>query len=227
MKIENFLLFIIILSFSIKYTNSYEFSAAEVLGDPNNYKYQLCSGNGVPTYDPKANEIICKCNEGYTNEPDESKKEYINGHIIQCSYRQKSRFKTLFYALCLPFGLDYLYLGRYRIFAAVLCIFTATIALNITMFVINYKENMKNKENQMQNKSNKLRNDNRNKEKNENKRQKIIKILNIVANIGLIIHVLYMIITIILILTGAIDDYYGVKTENDLTYLFETYSDDE
>ena len=227
MKIKNVLFIIIIISFSFKYSNSYEFNAEEVLSNPNNYKYQLCSNNGVPNYDAVKNEITCTCNEGYTNEPDEKKKEYINGHLIQCSYRQKSRFRTLFYALCLPFGLDYLYLGRYRVFAAVICIFTFTIALNITMFVINYKENMKNKENQMQNKSHKYRNDNRNKEKNENKRQKIIKILNIVANIGLIIHVLYMIITIILILTGTIDDYYGVKTENDLTYLFESYSDDD
>lgn len=204
---------------------SYSFNASEILGNPYNYRHILCSGNGEPNYNPTSNEIYCFCKEGYTNEPRNKKKKYLMGHLVQCSYRKKSRFTALFYALCLPFGFDFLYLGRYNIFLIIFFLSIITISLNIAMFIINYKTNMQKKENKIQNKMNKIKNLG-NKEKSENKKDKIIKILNIIATIGLINQVLYMIIDVILHLTGIIDDSNGVKTENDLNYLFESYNED-
>ena len=223
----NFFIFAILSLISIKLFQSYTFNAAEVLKDPNNYRYILCSNNGDPTYNSTTNEIICSCKEGYVNEPREKKKEFLNGHFVQCSYRQKSRFKALFFALCLPFGFDFLYLERYIIFSIVFCIVIIIIVLNIIMFIINYKTNMKNKENQIQHKFNKIRNDPRNKDKSENRKIKCLKILNFIANLGIFNHILYMIITVILHLSGIIDDGNGVNTENDLTYLFQRYSDSD
>ena len=223
----NFFIFVILSLISINIIQCYSFNPSEILSNPNNYRYILCSNNGEPTYNSTTNEITCSCKEGYVNEPREKKKEYLNGHFVQCSYRQKSRFKALFFALCLPFGFDFLYLERYIIFSIVFCIIIIVIVLNIVMFVINYQTNMKNKENQIQHKFNKTRNDPRNQEKSENRKLKFFKILNFIANLGLILHILYMIITVILHLSGIIDDGNHVKTENDLTYLFQRYSDNE
>ena len=224
MKLNIFLYHIILILF--KSIQSYSFNASEVLSNPYNYRFILCSGNGEPNYNSTSNEVICSCKEGYTNEPRDKNKKYLNGHLVQCSYRQKSRFTAVFYSLCLPFGFDFLYLGRYKIFSVVFCLCIIIIVLNIFMFITNYKIKMQNKENKNQSKKNKVRNAG-NKGKNENRKDKIIKILNIIANIGLINHILYMIIVIILHLTGIITDYNHVETENDLTYLFSSYNTDE
>ena len=195
---SNFFEILILLSFSIKFIHSYLFSASEILANPNNYRHILCSGNGTPFYNATTNEVTCSCKEGYVNEPREGKKERLHGHLVQCTYRQKSRFKALFFALCIPFGFDFLYLERYIIFAIVFCNCIIIISLNIAMFIINYKSNIRNKENQIQHKFNKMKNNPRNQDKNENRKIKCLKILNFIANLGLINHIFCMIITVIL-----------------------------
>ena len=225
MKLNKYILSITFFLNIIKIIPSYSYNAKEILDNPSNYKHILCSGNGEPSYNHIKNEVTCACKEGYTNEPSEEKKIRLNGHLIQCSYKRKSRFTTLFYSLCLPFGFDFLYLERCRIFAIVFCVVFTTITLNIVMFILNYKMNLKNKENKFQNKMKKQRNfdDNKN-EKSEEKKYKIIKILKIIGIIGLLMHIIYMITVIILHVMGYIHDYYGVKTENDLNYLFQRSS---
>ena len=225
MKTNKYILQITFLLYIIKLTPSYSYDANEILSNSSNYKYILCSGNGEPFYNYSNNEVICTCKEGFTNEPDGEKKISLNGHLIQCSYKRKSRFTTLFYSLCLPFGFDFLYLERYKIFALIFCFIFITITLNIVTFILNYKMNLKNKENKFQNKMKKQRNfdDNKN-EKSEEKKYKIIKILKIIGIIGLLMHIIYMITVIILHVMGYIHDYYGVKTENDLNYLFQRSS---
>jgi len=225
MKLNKCFLSISLLLYIIEIIPLNSYDAKEILSNPDNYKNILCSGNGEPFYNRSNNEVTCTCKEGYTNEPSEEKKIYLNGHLIQCSYKRKSRFTTLFYSLCLPFGFDFLYLERCRIFAIVFCVVFTTITLNIVMFILNYKMNLKNKENKFQYKMKRLRNFNdNNREKNEEKKYKIYKILNIIATIGLLIHLCYMIIVVIMHITGTIPDYYKVETENDLNYLFQRSS---
>lgn len=225
MKLNKYILSITFFLNIIKIIPSYSYNAKEILDNPSNYKYILCSGNGEPSYNHIKNEVTCACKEGYTNEPSEEKKIRLNGHLIQCSYKRKSRFTTLFYSLCLPFGFDFLYLERYKIFALIFCFIVSVITLNIVMFILNYKMNLKNKENKFKYKMKKLRNfDDNRKERSEEKKYKIIKILNVIASIGLLLHLSYMIIVIIMHIVGYIEDYYGVKTENDLNYLFQRSS---
>ena len=226
MNIYSYIFPLTLIIYLIKIEPYSSFNVKEILDNPNNYRNLLCSGNGEPYYNAISNEVICSCKEGYTNEPNNKKKKYLNNHLIQCSYRRKSRFTVLFYSLCLPFGFDFLYLGRYKIVAVVFCIILLVITLNIVLFFINYKMNMKNQENKNQNKLGKMRNYDGKTENKEDKKYRIIKILNIVGSIGLLSQILYMIIVVILHLTGTISDNYDVKTENDLHYLFQRGGDD-
>ena len=222
----NFFIFTFTFVFYFKLIQSYTFNASEILANPYNYRHVLCSGNGEPFYNSTTNEVICACKESYTNEPRNKKKKFLNGHLVQCSYKKKSRFTALFYALCLPLGFDFLYLGRYKIFAVIFILTISIISLNIAMFIVNYKINMQSKENKVQQKRIKVKKIG-NQEKNEYRKEKIIKILNIVANIGLLNHILYMVVDVILHLAGIIDDSNDVKTENDLNYLFVGYNDED
>ena len=206
--------------------SSSTFSAIEILNNPFKFQNILCSGNGGVNALPMAKNISCTCYEGYVNEPDKKKEIYLNGKfLVQCTYKKKSRFTTLFYSLCLPFGIDFIYLGRWRVFCVVFCLIILTISLNIIMFYINYKMKVKNKEDKINNK-NKLKRNDKN-DKNENRKLRLIKILNILAYIGLIIHLIYIIVVVILHILGKITDYYGVETENDLNYLFQRSNYDD
>ena len=217
--------FLIILL--ILYKSSYlSFNASNILNNPYNYRYKLCSGNGEPTYNSETNKVSCKCKERYTNEPEKKLEKYLNGNLIQCSYEKKSRFTTLFLALCIPFGFDFLYLGRWRIFTVVFCLIFLEICLNFVMFYINYQINIKNKENKINYKHNKMKKSSKN-DKNENKILKLINVLNIIAKISLIIHLLYCIVVVCLHAFGKIPDYHGVDTQNDLSYLFQISSNEE
>ena len=80
--------FLIILL--ILYKSSYlSFNASNILNNPYNYRYKLCSGNGEPTYNSETNKVSCKCKERYTNEPEKKLEKYLNGNLIQCSYEKK------------------------------------------------------------------------------------------------------------------------------------------
>ena len=194
------------------------FSIKEHLNNTYNYRNELCSYNGIPTYNHKTNEVTCECKEKYTNEPKEEKRKYINGHLVQCSYEKKSRLTVLFYALCIPFGTEFLYLQRYKVFAIVFCLSIGFISLNSYVFFLNYKINMRSKETKIQNKINNLYHKEEN--QNLNKNNKCIKILNIIAKITAYTHILYMFFDILAHGLGYITDVNHVETENDLGYLF-------
>ena len=213
----------------MKYFNSYfilffiikkifSFSAKEFFKDANSYRNYICSYNGIATYNKTTNEVICKCFEKYADEPKKDKIKKINGHIVHCSYTRKSRFMTLFLALCIPFGFDFLYLENYYIFVIV---FTSTIlivAANIILFIINYKINLKSKETKIQNRLNKMTN--KIKDPGINEDNKNIKIFAIITHIITPAHVFYMITVVILHFLGIIVDGNHVATENDLDYMF-------
>ena len=194
------------------------FSVEEFLNDTYNYRYELCSYNGIVTYNETTNTVSCDCGTKYTNEPSKEKYKYINAHLIQCSYERKSRFMVLFIALCLPFGAEFLYLGRYKVFTVIFLLSISVLALNIIVFILNYEINMKSKETKIQTRINKIRK--KENKLNINKDNKCIKRLNVLSKILGIMYLLYIILDVIAHAGGFITDCYHVKTENDFGYMF-------
>ena len=134
------------------------------------------------------------------------KQKYINDHLIKCSYKRKSRFFVIFLALCIPIGLEFLYLERYIAFSIIFIISIVVIGLNSIVFLLNYQINMKSKETAIQNKMNKMTNKKENKVININKDNLCVKRFNIIAKIIAINHILYMIVDIIGHSLGYITD---------------------
>ena len=195
------------------------FSIDEYLNNTYNYRKELCSYNGNPIFNVTTNEVTCECDPKFTDEPNKKRMKYINGHLIHCSYRRKSRIMVVFISLCFPLGFEYLYLERYIVFTIVFSLSLLVISLNSIVFIINYQVNMKSKNTIIQNKMNKLIN----KKENEViiKDNKCIKRLYIIAKITAVNHILYMILDILAHALGYITDYYHIETENDFGYLFE------
>ena len=216
MKIKNFSFIFLFLKLRIIFS----FSAEEFLRNPMLYINELCSYNGKPYYNSTTNEVTCKCNDKYTDEPRKDKIKYINGHIIHCSYQRKSRFFTIFLCLCFPFGIDFIYLKRYTIFILVIFISLCYIACGVITLCLNKKVDIKSKETIIQNKLNKMLNKVKNpKITEENNCRKIFLCLFITL---LINHIIFIIIVVSLHITGTITDSEEVETENDLGYLFST-----
>ena len=199
------------------------FSGKSLLENTYNYRNELCSYNGIPTYDTKTNEVTCECKEKYVNEPRKDKYKYINGHFIQCSYEKKSRFTAIFLSLCLPFGFDFLYIGRIKFFIIFFVLSILMVTTHCIMFIINYKINLGLKETEIQNRLNLISN------KNKNpiiiKNNKCIKIINIISKIILIIYLIFVIMDLFLHITGKITDVNLVETENDFFYIFSFPND--
>ena len=216
------LFYFIFILFSLKLKKYLLFSTKEFIKNPMIYSNELCSYHGIPYYNSTSNEVTCKCREKYTDEPRKDKIKYINGHIIHCSYERKSRFYTIFLCVCIPIGLDFLYLKRYIPFFASLCISLSVFTSNIIVFYINYKINLKSKETMFQNKLNKLTNNVKNIKQTEDKYNKCRKIFGIINKFFLFNHVIYMTIVLLLHYFGAVSDSEGLNTENDLGYLFLT-----
>ena len=192
----------------------------EFLDDSAIYMNDICSNNGTPKIDGKTKQIICTCNDKYANEPREKYKKYINGQLVQCSYRRKRRFFAFFLAGISPFGFDYLYLGHYLLFFVILFADIIVIGLNITSFVLNYKLTKKNEEIKRQNKLKKIN--------NKFRIQNITEINDNCINIFTkITHVLTAIVSIFWIYNFIIEaigrnrDINDINTENDMMYLFQ------
>jgi len=194
------------------------FAINNILDNPYNYRNELCSYNGIPTYNSSTNEVICECNEKYANEPRKNKFQYINGHLIQCSYERKSRVFVIFLALCAPFGFDFLYLERYLLFSIFFAVIMIMFFANIAIFILNFKINIKKTDTKIQKKFNQMTNHQRNDRINED--NKSIKCLGIVAKLLAINHLIYMSIDLSLHVLGKIPDANHVQTENDFKYLF-------
>ena len=178
----------------------------------NTYQNELCSYNGIPTYDSKTNQVICDCDEKHVNEPRVTHRKYINGHLVQCSYEKKKRFYAFFLAAIFPIGLDFVYLGHVYLFLLSLALFIIVIACNIIQLILDYRQNsqMEEKANQ-QNAKVKHKFMIRNTEIN-------FKRINI---FGInIIFIIYYVSHIIIQALGYIKDSNNIETENDMGYLF-------
>ena len=209
-------LLLIFLLFRIE--KVYSFSKKELFENINLYTNELCSYNGIPKIENEANEVICECNERYANEPRKNNIKYINGHIIQCSYKRKSRFFTIFLTLCIPLGFDFLYLKRPIAFTFSLLGSLITIGLSVLLFIMNYRINLKTKESKIQIRLNKMANKSNEQKKIED--GKSYKYLVLLCEIFVFAHICYTIIVFILHILGKIPDGNNVETENDLGYLF-------
>ena len=180
----------------------------------NTYQNELCSYNGIPSYDSKTNQVICECDEKHVNEPRVSERRYINGHLVQCSYEKKKRFYAFFLAAIFPIGLDFVYLGHVHLFLLSLALFIIVIACNIIQLILDYRQNsqMEEKANQ-QNSKVKHKFMIRNTEIN-------FKRINI---FGInIIFIIYYASHIIIQGFGYIKDSNNIETENDMGYLFSS-----
>ena len=194
------------------------FSINNILDNSYNYRNEICSDNGIPTYNSSTNEVTCEFNEKYVNESRKKKLKYINGHLIQCSYERKSRVMVIFLALCIPFGFDFLYLERYIIFSIVFTVIAIMFVSNIIIFILNIKINIKNKETKIQKRFNKM--SNHYKDDNINKNNRYIKCLGLAAKLLAMNRLIYMAVDLTLHLVGKIPDVNKVQTENDFKYLF-------
>ena len=179
----------------------------------NEYQNELCSYNGIPTYDPKTNQVLCECDEKHVNDPRIKKRRNINGHLVQCSYEKKSRFFAFFLAAIFPIGLDFLYLGHIYLFLLSLLLFLIVLVINIIQIILSYKNNNKKDERINRGKYNiNIRNT-----------TTILKRINI---FGInIIFFIYYLSHIIIQGLGFIKDSNNIETENDMLYLFSKPED--
>ena len=180
----------------------------------NTYQNELCSYNGIPTYDSKTNQVICDCDEKHVNEPRVTHRKYINGHLVQCSYEKKKRFYAFFLAAIFPIGLDFIYLGHVYLFLLSLALFIIVIACNIIQLILDYRQNS-----QMEEKANQQ--DSKVKHKFMIRNTEInFKRINI---FGInIIFIIYYASHIIIQALGYIKDSNNIETENDMGYLFSS-----
>ena len=179
----------------------------------NEYQNELCSYNGIPTYDPKTNQVLCECDEKHVNEPRIEFRTYINGHLVQCSYEKKRRFFAFFLAAIFPIGLDFLYLGHIYLFLLSLLLFLTVLVVNIIQIILSYKNYNKKDESI-----------NRGKYKiNIRNTTTILKRINM---FGInIIFLIYYLSHIIIQGLGFIKDSNNIETENDMVYLFSKPED--
>jgi hypothetical protein len=103
---------------------------------------EICSFNQIQdpiiTYNKTTNQIQdikCICSPEYDtlNTTDIRK---INQIPIQCNYRKRRRYVTLFFSFFLPFGIDHFYLGNYFIFMGILLACIITIFGNCYRFAV-------------------------------------------------------------------------------------------
>jgi hypothetical protein len=210
MKTEIILIFYIFIK--IKFTEEKDFFEFA-----NEYQNELCSYNGIPTYDPKTNQVRCECDERHENEPRIKKRDYIHDHLVQCSYEKKSRFFAFFLAAIFPIGLDFLYLGHVGLFLLSLLLFITVLVVNVIQIIFDYKNNYKNN-----NKKDESINHRKYKFNIRNSETTLKRINMIGINI---IFVIYYISHIVIQGLGLIKDSNSIETENDMIYFFSKPED--
>ena len=216
------ILYIIFLFFSFKIKLIKALSPNYFLNDVTFYLNEICSYNGKPTLDPKTNEVTCECEDKYINEPRKNKIKYINGHMIQCSYEKKTRFKAFYLAALAPIGMNFLYLGYIAYFVLNLFVTTILFFCNIASFILNYQLNKKIEE---INRQKKLKRANKKYEYESTNAQNLndnyINIFSKVTDVLTIADALVWTLNIILQAAGIIPDSNGVPTLDDMNYYFE------
>ena len=200
----------------------------------NLYANEICSYHGEPKIENL--NVNCICQPFYT-QLEKNGKKIINNYV-QCYYPKKHRFIVLFLSIFLPFGLDFYYLERYNIFIIVFLFVIFVIINRLICFFISNKFKGENIQESQQQKEKKDKNEIKEEEKedksidfleiedldeiNENKDDnschKLYKTINFILTI---IAVISWILDIIFHSLGKIPDSNGIKTINDLYYLFK------
>ena len=199
------------------------------------YANEICSYHGKPKIENNSN-ISCECQPFYTQLKKNEKK--IFSIDVQCYYPRKHRFIVVFFSIFLPFGLDFYYLERYNIFIIVFLFVIFVIINRLICFFISNKFKGENIQESQQQKEKKDKNEIKeeekedtsgdflefeelneiNKNKNQNSCHKLYKTINFILTI---IAVILWILDIIFHSLGKISDSNGIKTVNDLYYLFK------
>lgn len=180
MKVCYFLSLFILSSFYTVQSQSVNFSLPIMFAD------EICSYNGVNIGTGNTN-VTCACYEDFAN--DASSNRTINGVKVQCSYEKKRRFIALFLSIFTPLGFDYLYLGRYLIFAIIFLLCCATLFGNCARFAMSTNTNYFEQK------------------------------WNLFFIVLAITMVLFTIVNIIIIGTGLVTDGNNVATVSDLYFL--------
>jgi hypothetical protein len=162
--------------------------------DLENFKNELCSFNGKFTRNIsyKNNTYGCVCQDEYDNNNNTTLMYFDNKYPILCGYEKKRRFIALFFSVFMPIGLDYLYLGFYPIFVAVLLLTLLTFVGNFVRFAIANTIDwsyFKNK-------------------------------YNLIFFVMLISYMIFYFLNAILIATGTIRDSNGIDTVSDIDYFY-------
>ena len=161
------------------------------------FKNQICSYNGKPKLiSENTIKYICECDNEFDTD---DKVRKIYGHKVYCSYKKKSKLKTLFLAIFFPFGRDYFYLG-YILFPILILFYWIFIIICNCIFIYRIIDD-DNKINEIEIKEN----------YDMKKMCILIKIINIVS-------IIYYILNIILILSNVIIDSYGKELYNDINF---------
>lgn len=178
-------LFILSILFIVTQIKKIELQAVD-FSLPIMFADEICSYNGQNIGNSTSN-VTCLCYPDFTN--DNNSNRTINGVKVQCSYEKKRRFIALFLSIFTPFGFDYLYLGRYYIFAIIFLICCFTLFGNCARFAVS------NHNNYFENK------------------------LNLLFAVLFIIMYLFTLVNVILVGTGLISDGNDEATVNDLYFL--------
>ena len=200
------------------------------------YANEICSYHGIPTIE---NSIVnCECQPFYTQL--ENKNGIIKNNVekpIKCNYLKKHRFIVVFLSIFLPFGLDFYYLERYNIFIIVFLFVIFVIINRLICFFISNKfkgENIQESQQKEKKDNNEIKEEEKedtsedflefegieeiNENKDDNRCHKLYKTINFILTI---IAVISWILDIIFHSLGKIPDSNGIKTINDLYYLFK------
>ena len=95
------------------------------------FQNEVCSFNGIPTLIQATNSIQCECKQQYATD---YKARPINNHTVYCSYHKKRRLIALFFAVFLPFGVNYFYLEYVWLPFIIMIIFITIVVLNCVFF---------------------------------------------------------------------------------------------
>lgn len=164
------------------------------------YGNEICSYRGKPSYENE--KFYCDCIVGYKTLSNDKK---FLGESIQCSYKQKRRSITLFFALFIPLGIDYLYIERYIVFVIVLILEIAI----FVFFLVSFYHISRNDEEKKGNEPGKV----------ENEMEKL-SLLSWMLNI---FFFLYWFVDIILMGFGIVTDGEGIEIYNDLGLVLRVF----
>lgn len=182
-----------ILVFDLIWT-ALAFSLTDLM-KPDLFVDEICSFNSLS--DPKLyidnttkqTNVTCICAPEYTTLNSTTIRK-INNIPVQCNYRKKRRFITLFFSIFLPFGIDHFYLGNYFIFLGII------LACCFVTFGNCYRFAVTTNQDYLKNRTNLF--------------------FVVLAAFALI----FWILNIVLVITGFYTDSNGVEMADDLNMLF-------